>query len=697
MLFRPRSIAVVGTSRRPGTIGYQILENILRHGYQGVVYPVNPKAESVHSIRAYPSVTAIPGEVEMAVVVVPKEHVPGVVDECGEKGVKGLVVISAGFKEVGGEGVERERALVEQVRKYGMRLVGPNCMGLLNTEDGLSLNATFAPNMPPPGPLSFMSQSGALGVTILDYAAEYGIGIHHFASVGNKPDVSGNDLIEYWEDDPATRVILMYLENFGNPRRFTRIARRVTRKKPIVVVKSGRTGAGARAASSHTGALAGADIATDALLAQCGVLRAESVEELFDIAMALEEQPVPRGPRVAIVTNAGGPGIIIADALEALGLEVVELTAKTQARLREVLPAEAAVRNPVDMIASATSRTYEQALAMVLEDENVDAAVAAFVPPLGIRQVDVAESIVAARKRYPEKPLLAVLMGREGLPEGKAQLHEAGVPAYIFPESAARALSALYRYRKWLDRPVPEPTVFQADADRVEEILDGALAEGRSGLTEPEALAVLEAYGIPVVEHRLATSEDEAAEAALRMDGPVVLKVVSPQVVHKSDVGGVKVNLRSEGEVRTAYREILASVSDAVPEAQVQGILVTRFMERGRETIVGMSLDPGFGPVLMFGLGGIYVEALKDVTFRIQPVSEEDAREMVDGIRGRRLLEGIRGEPPVDREVLVETLQRVSQLVGDHHRIAELDINPFLAFPSGGVAVDARIRVRAGD
>jgi acetyl coenzyme A synthetase (ADP forming)-like protein len=695
-LFRPRSIAVVGTSRRPGTIGYQILENILRHGYQGVVYPVNPKATAVHSIRAYPSVTAIPEPVDLAVVVVPKEHVAAVVDECGEKGVQSLVVISAGFKEVGGEGVARERDLVERVRRHGMRLVGPNCMGILNTEAAVSMNATFAPNMPPPGPLSFMSQSGALGVTILDYAAEYGIGIHHFVSVGNKPDVSGNDLIEYWEDDPDTRVILMYIENFGNPRRFTRIARRVTRKKPIVVVKAGRTGAGARAASSHTGALAGADIAADALLAQCGVLRAQSVEELFDMAMALEEQPVPRGPRVAIVTNAGGPGIIIADAVESLGLEVAELTDASQERLRSVLPAEASVRNPVDMIASATSETYELALEIVMEDENVDAAVAAFVPPLGIRQVDVAQSIVTARDRHPGKPLLAVLMGREGLPEGKAELHEAGVPAYIFPESAARALWALYRYRQWLDRPVPEPTVFEVDRDAVTRILDRAQQEGRPGLLEPEGLAVFAAYGIPVVEHRWVHDEEEAVEATRAIGGPVVLKVVSPQVVHKSDVGGVRVNLRDEGEVRDAYRGILSSVRQAQPDADIRGVLVTRFLDRGRETIMGMSLDPGFGPVIMFGLGGIYVEALKDVSFRIQPVSEQDAREMVDGIRGRKLLDQVRGEPAVDRDTLVETLQRVSQLVGEHFRISELDINPFLAFPQGGVAADARIRIRPG-
>jgi len=697
VLFRPGSVAVVGTSRRPGTIGYQILDNLIRHGYAGVVYPVNPAAEAVHSIRAYPSVSAIPGPVELAVVVVPKEHVLSVARECGEKGVRGLVVISAGFKEVGPEGAAREAELMEVVRSYGMRLVGPNCMGLMNTDADVSLNATFAPTMPPRGPLSFMSQSGALGVTILDYAAELGVGIRQFVSVGNKPDVSGNDLIEYWEDDPGTRVILIYLENFGNPRRFTRIARRVTRKKPIVVVKSGRTGAGARAASSHTGALAGADLATDALLAQCGVLRAQSVEELFDIAMALEGQPVPRGGRVAIVTNAGGPGIIIADALEAAGLEVVELTQETQARLRAILPSEAAVRNPVDMIASATSETYRKALGIVLADPEVDAAVAAFVPPLGIRQVDVAQSIVAARRAGPDKPLLAVLMGREGLPEGKAELHEAGVPAYTFPESAARALAALHRYRLWLDRPVQEPEAMDLDDVRVETILDGAIAGGRDALSEPEALALLAACGIPVVDHVLARTVDEAVDAAAALGGRVVLKVVSPQVEHKTDVGGVRVGVEGADEVRAAWRDIHDRVGTAEPDAVIEGILVTRFMEGGRETILGMHLDPGFGPVLMFGLGGIYVEALRDVAFRIQPVSAQDAREMIRSIRGHRLLEGVRGEPPVDEDALVEAVQRLSRLVGRHHRIAELDINPFLAFPHGGVAVDARIRIARED
>jgi len=693
VLFRPESVAVVGASRSPGTIGYQIVDNLLRHDFRGVVYPVNPNARAVHSIPAYPSVSEVPGAVDLAVVVVPKEHVLAVAEECAEVGVKGMVVISAGFKEVGGEGVERERRLMELVRANGIRLVGPNCMGLLNTDPEVSLNATFAPTAPPAGPTSFMSQSGALGVTILDYAAEYGIGIRNFVSVGNKPDVSGNDLLEYWEEDEGTRVILMYLENFGNPRRFTRIARRVTQRKPVCVVKSGRTRAGARAASSHTGALSSVDVATEALLAQCGVLRADTVEELFDLAMAFGTLPLPGGNRVAIVTNAGGPGIIIADACEAGGLEVVELAAGTQEELRRALPAEASVRNPVDMIASATSESYRVALKLVLADPGVDAAIAAFVPPLGVRQTDVADAIVDAAESRPDVPLLAVLMGREGLPEGRADLQDAGVPAYIFPESAARALAAMNRYRKWRERPLSEPRSFDVDAGAVRSVLDRVRDEDRLQLTEPEAAEVLSAYGIPVVEHLVVTTAEAAAEAAGELGFPVAMKGVSPDVVHKSDAGAVVLEVEGAPEARAAFTRIREAVEAASVDGGFRGVLVAPMVSGGQETVVGMSTHPGFGPVLMFGLGGIYVEALRDVAFRVQPVSQDDAREMVRQIRAYPVLEGLRGEEGVDLELLVEVIQRVSQLVGTHHEIGELEMNPFLALPDGGVALDARIRL----
>jgi acetate---CoA ligase (ADP-forming) len=694
-ILRPRSIAVVGASRRPNTIGYQILENLVRHGFAGAVYPVNPTAAAVHSIRAYPSLEAIPDEVDLALLVVPKQHVVEAAEACGRKGVRGLVVISAGFAEIGGAGVERQRALVEVARRYGMRLVGPNCMGVLNTAPGVSMNATFAPTMPPAGPVAFMSQSGAMGVTILDYAAEYGIGISQFVSVGNKPDVSGNDLIRYWGDDERTGVILMYLENFGNPRRFTQIAREVTRRKPVVAVKSGRSGAGARAASSHTGALAGTDAATDALLRQCGVVRVDTVEEMFDLAMAFSHQPVPRGNRVAIVTNAGGPGIIIADACEANGLVVPELAEETRAFLAEHFPEEASLVNPVDMIASATAQSYRVAVEAVLRDPNVDAVVATFVPPLGVRQEDVAEAIVSVAAGEREKPVLAVLMGRQGLPQGLAELNEAGIPGYRFPESAVRALGAMYRYRRWLERPVGEVREFEVDREGVAAIIAAARAEGRAKLGETEVMRVLEGYGIPVAPYRVARSEAEAVEAARATGWPVVLKVLSNRIVHKSDVGGVEVGVEDEGALRAAFRRLTVDVPAraGIAAEEVEGVLVQAMVKGGKETIVGMTLDPQFGPVLMFGLGGIYVEALGDVVFGVQPVTDVDAREMVRSIRGIRLLEGIRGEPASDLGAIEETLQRVSLLVGHHEEIRELDVNPWIAFPEGGVAVDGRITV----
>ncbi len=689
--FAPDSIAVIGASRRPGTVGYQIVDNLVTHGFQGAVYPVNPKARAVHSFPAWRSVRDIPGPVDLAIVVVPKDLVLEVVEECGAKGVSAVVVISAGFREVGEEGARREAQLMDRIRAHGMRLVGPNCMGVLNTDPDVQMNATFAPTMPPAGPVSFLSQSGALGVTILDYAAEYGIGIRNFISVGNKPDVSGNDLLEHWETDPETRVILMYLETFGNPRRFTRIARRVARKKPIVVVKSGRTVAGARAASSHTGSLAGKDAAVDALLSQCGVMRADTVEELFDLAMAFGSLPLPRDNRVAIVTNAGGPGIIIADACESEGLEVAQFTPETLTELKGLFPEEASVQNPVDMIATATAESYRAALDVVMKDPGVDAAIAAFVPPLGVRQEDVAHAIVDVAQRHPETPVLAVLMGREGLPQGRQELRSAGVPAYIFPESAARALMALYTYGRWLERPVQAPRTFPADTDGARALLDRAEAENRSRLFEDEAYELLEAYGIPVVPHRLVQSADEAVAAAKELGFPLVLKVVSPQIVHKTEAGGVRLNLADEGQVRDGYEQLMADVTDYDTDAEIRGVLVAPFRDEGRELILGMSTDPSFGPVIMFGLGGIYVETFQDVAFRLPPVTEQEADELIRSIRSFPLLEGVRGEPGIQMAAVVDAIQRLSQLVQDHPRIREVDVNPFLATPDGAMALDARI------
>ena len=701
-ILRPKSIAIIGASRQPNTIGWQILDNLLRYDFQGPVYPVNPKASAIHSVPAYPTVGAIGRPVDMAVVTVPKEHVVAVATQCAAAGVQGLVVISAGFKEVGGEGIERERALLEVVRRAGMRMVGPNCMGVLNTAPDVRMNATFAPSMPPPGPVAFMSQSGAMGLSVLDYAHSLGIGFSSFVSAGNKADVSGNDCLEFWAEDARTTTVLMYLESFGNPARFVELSRDITKTKPICVVKSGRTGAGQRAAASHTGALAGTELATDAIIAQAGALRAQTVDELFDLAMAFSNQPVVEGNRVAIVTNAGGPGIIIADACEAHGLDVTKLAPETETRLRARLPEEASVRNPVDMIASARPESYEFALDCVLRDPNVDAAIAAFVPPLGIQTRDVAEAIVRINAQHPAKPMMAVLMGREGLPAGLAELHDANVPAYIFPESAARALGAMWRYRRGLRDAGGAPRAFPADDDAVTAILDTTLAAGTDKVSEPDALRILEAYGVPVTPWRFVLGAGAAAasavvEAARTLGGPVALKIVSPDIVHKSDVGGVALGLDDEGAVREAVGRMASLISPVGraggKAAGTAGLLVQAMAPKGRETIVGLTRIEGVGAMIMFGLGGVYVEVLRDVVLRLAPLLDRDARRMIRDVRMFPLLEGVRGEPARDLDALEEVLLRASQLAERHPRIAEMDINPLFALERGVVAVDARVRV----
>jgi len=727
-ILRPRSIAVVGASRQPNTIGWQIVDNLLRYGFQGAVYPVNPKAEFIHSIPAYPSVTAVGRPVDLAIIAVPKEQVVPAAQDCVAAGVRGLVVISAGFKEVGPAGVARERELTEALTGTGIRLVGPNCMGVLNTAQDVQMNATFASRMPPPGPVAFMSQSGAMGLSVLDYAASYGIGFSSFVSAGNKADVSGNDLLEYWEHDPSTTTVLMYLENFGNPSRFVELARRISRRKPICVVKSGRTGAGQRAAASHTGALAGTELATEAVIAQSGVIRAQTVEELFDLAMAFSNQPLPQGNRVAIVTNAGGPGIIIADACEANGLTVTGLTPETERTLQSRLPEEASTRNPVDMIATATPDSYEFALDCVLRDPNVDAAFAAFVPPLNVQTRDVAEAIVRVNARHPGKPLLAVLMGREGLPAGLEQLHDASVPGYIFPESAARALGAMWRYRQRQRDPEGTSRTFTVDDRSVAAILDRTSAQGGGKVPEPDALRILEAYGIPVTPWRFVPDEGDverlaagAANAAAALGFPVALKIVDPAVTHKTDVGGVALGLPDRTAVKEAAQAMIGrrspSFADPDPSATPSlarspdpwvpqavdppvrrhtpggGLIVQRMAPDGRETIIGLTRVPRVGAMVMFGLGGVYVEVLRDVQFRLAPLLDVDAGHMIDDVRMSGLLGAVRGQPARDRKALEETLLRVSQLAMRHPRIVEMDINPLFALAQGVVAVDARFQV----
>jgi acetate---CoA ligase (ADP-forming) len=695
-LFRPRTIAVVGASRRADSIGHEIVHNLVTDGFAGAVFPVNPKASSVCSIRAYPSVTDLPDALDVAVIAVPKERVIDVAEECGAAGAKGLIVISAGFREVGPGGAALEQELVAVVRRHGMRMVGPNCMGIVNADPAVSMNATFADAMPTFGHAGFVSQSGALGMSVLDYAREYGIGISQFISVGNKPDVSGNDVLTQWEHDPTIDVILMYVENFGNPTRFLEIAGRITKTKPIIVVKSGRSKAGARAASSHTGALAANDTAVEALLTQAGVLRASTIEELFDMALAFEVRSPPRSRRTAVLTNAGGPGILAADAMEACGLDLAELSPVTVDALRPLFPAEASIRNPLDMIASATPDGYRAALTALLGDPRIDAVVPIFVPPFGVRQEDVAEAIVGAA-RTSDKPVLAVLMGRAGLPHGRAELQRAHIPTYIFPESAARALLTLNRHVERVARPpAARARLDDIDRDAARAVLDRAAGDRRTQLSQTESLALLRAYGIPAVRGTLAASTDDAVHAADAIGYPVALKIVSPDVLHKTEVGGVRVGLGSACDVRAAYDEMRQRVAREMPHAHVDGVLVQEVITGGCETIVGMTRD-SFGPLIMFGLGGVLVEALHDVVFRIAPLGNADALAMMSSIRGAKLLDGVRGASPVDREAVASVIQRISALAIDFPGIAELDVNPLLARPNGVVALDARVSISSSN
>lgn len=698
-IFRPRSIAVIGASRDRTSIGREILHNLLEYEFQGTIFPVNPKAANIHSLKSYPEVGAVPDPVDLAVIVVPRDLVPGVVDQCGKAGVKGIVVITAGFKEVGGDGVRREQELLEKVRGYGMRMVGPNCMGVINTEPDVRMNATFAKAMPmtgnSAGQIGFISQSGALGEAILANARDLNLGISMFASTGNKADISGNDLLEYWEHDPAVSIVLMYLESFGNPSKFTQIARRITRRKPILAVKAGRSASGARAASTHTGAMAGLDVAVESLLSQCGVIRAASIEEMFVYAQTLSKQPVPAGPRIGIVTNAGGPGILAADACENLGLSLPDLAPASLEALRGVLPPEGTPANPVDLIASAGASRYEPAVRIALEDPNVDALLVIFVSPIMIDAHAVARAIVAAvaSADRPGKPVVSCFMGKVGWEEGIRELEGSGIPVYRFPEVAAEGLAAAVRYRGVLARVEGSPPTFQVDHDGAARILDAAVAEGRAALGLLEGRDLLEAYGIPFAPCRPVTSAAEAIAFGLEVGYPIVLKAAAAAVSHKTELGLVRVDLRNGDEAGTAYRELREQLDPLEAGAP---ILAQKMIRGGKEVILGAFQDPQFGPVGMFGLGGIYVEVLKDVAFRVLPITDREAAEMVRGIRGFPLLSGVRGEPAVDVPTLEGMLLRLSQLVTDHPRLEAIDINPFIVRSPGqpSQAVDVRARLR---
>jgi acetyl coenzyme A synthetase (ADP forming)-like protein len=697
VLFAPRSVAVIGATNRIGSVGQAVFANVFKHGYGGVVYPVNPKALSVMSVRAFPSVLDIPDEVDLSIIIVPSDLVPGVMEECGQKGIKAAIVITAGFKELGGAGADREQAVLAATRQNGIRLLGPNCLGIINTDPQVSLNGSFARLMPRTGNIALVSQSGAVGVAALEYAQGEKIGLSKFVSVGNKADLNENDFLAYLKDDPQTDVILFYLEDLSDPKRFFQLARQITgeagNKKPILAIKSGRTAAGARAASSHTGALAGSDQAYDALFAQCGVLRVESLEELFDYALAFSSQPIPQGNRVAIVTNAGGLGIMTTDAAVRYGLEIAEFDESTVARLKAGLPPAANIHNPVDVLGDAREDRYRVALEGVLADANVDGVIVISTPQLMTNLAAIASTVAEVAPAY-RKPTLVCQMALGEIEETLAIWSRAHLPHYHFPEEAARSMGAMARYATSIHRDRYEVRTFtEVDRDRVQAVLNRVKQAGRKYVLEPEAHAIFQAYGFPVAPFTWTHSEDEAVQAAETLGYPVAIKIVSPDVVHKFDVGGVKLNLASGDAIRQAYGDILATVAQAHPGAAIQGMLVQKMMPPGRETILGMSRDQLFGPLLMFGLGGTLVEVFRDVTFQLAPISEDWAMKMIQGLKGFQTLRGYRGLPPADLGAIAECLERLSQLALDFAELQELDMNPFTVFEEGqGAAVlDARI------
>lgn len=689
----PRSVAVIGASRQPDTVGGRIFANLSKGGFSGAVYPVNQQADEVQGTRAYHTIEAIPGPVDLAVVAVPAPHVVTVAEQCARKGVPALLVISAGFAETGAAGVARQGELMRVCRAAGMRLIGPNCLGLLNTDPAVRLNATFAPIPPPAGTVGFLSQSGALGLAMIDHAALRGLGLSSFVSVGNKADISGNDLLQYWEADSRTRVVLLYLESFGNPRKFARIARRVGRAKPIIAVKSGRSAAGSRAAASHTGALVAADVTVDALFRQAGVIRTDTLEQMLDVAMLVAHQPIPRGRRVAIITNAGGPAILAADAAEAEGLEVPVLTEATRTRLRAFLPAAATVTNPVDMIATATAPQYGEAIRVVADDPNIDALIAIFIPPLATQADDVARAIVgAARDLGSEKPILTVFMSARGGPD-VLRTSEPRIPVYAFPEDAAMALSRVTRYGEWLARPAEAPSRIEARRDEAAAVVARALGRGDGWLPPEDVATLLACYGLPVVEQRVVRDPAEAALAAAAIDGPVALKAIAPGVLHKTEAGAVRLDLRGANAVRQAAEEMVAGL--AAQGHPPTGFIVQRMAPKGVELLVGVVHDPSFGPVIACGAGGTLVEVLGDVAVRLVPLGRADAADMVRSLRTYRLLTGFRGAPPCDIAAVEDIVLRVSALAEDLPEVAELDCNPVIVTAHGALVVDARIRLGA--
>ena len=699
-IFAPETIAVIGASTTKGKVGHDIFANILAGGYKGTLYPVNPKAKSVLSVKCYTRISAIPDPIDLAMIILPPQRALASVKECIAKGVKGVVIVSAGFKEVGGQGAEIEIQIKELCREANVRLVGPNCLGVINPSPKVSLNASFSARMPTPGNVSFISQSGALCTAVLDYAADKGFGFSKFISIGNKADVDELDLLRYYHKDPDTDVVMIYMEELSRPAaEFISEVREMTsgtHPTHVIAIKSGSSDAGAAAAASHTGALAGSDVMYDGLFTMSGILRCKTVNQLFDYAQAFAANKYPTGDRVAIVTNAGGPGIIATDMSEQSGLKLAEFSPETVKELKKYLPATANFHNPVDVIGDAASDRYENTLATVLGDRGVDAVLIILTPQSMTDAIGTATAIVKIAKNSI-KPILCAFMGVVDVSDGVKLLQEHKVPVYQFPESAARSLGALREGMKWLFRKILPQYELEYDRKRAGEIIQGYLDDGRYVLGELDGNEILKCYGFNTIPMALAKTEDEAVKIAGEIGYPVVMKIVSPQILHKSDAGGVKVGIKEEAGVLQAFQEIMAGAENYNPDAILDGVLVQKMAPAGKEVILGVSKDPVFGHAVMFGLGGLFVEVYKDVAFRLPPMGRNVARRMVKSIRGYPILKGVRGQGPSDVEAIEKNIVSLRALVDDHPVIGELDINPLFVHPEGEGTTVADIIIRLDD
>lgn len=678
-LLCPNTVAIIGASRSPGKVGHAVVANLLASGFKGTIVPVNPQATEVLGLRCYPSLEAYGQSVDLAVIVVPPPAVKDALESAIRAGAKAVVVITAGFKEVGPEGAAMERELVERCSAAGVRLMGPNCLGVMNLHH--RMNATFAAALPPAGPISVISQSGALCVAILDWAVKEKLGLSKVLSIGNKADLNEADFLEALAGDKETRVIVSYLENITDGNKFLQVAEAAASIKPVIVLKVGITQAGAKAASSHTGSLAGADMAYGAAFKRAGVIRAEHFEELFDYARAFAAQPLPRGNRVVVITNAGGPGIMAADAAELRGLRMVPPSESIRQQLRQALPAAAAVGNPVDVIGDADPDRYLRAFQLVQEDETVDAIIVLVTPQNMTRPTELARRLIEAHRGV--KPVLAAFMGGREVATAQELLVSAGIPNYPSPERAVAALKAMCDYAAWRNRPPRVVARIAVNRRRVNRVLQWHVRSGSRQVGEVEAKEILRAYDFNVLPGQLARTADEAVDIAERIGYPVVLKISSPDIIHKSDFGGVRINLATAEQVRDAFDLMMVRIQRRAPRAHVRGAYVEKMGPRGREVILGMTRDPNFGPLLMFGLGGIFVEVMKDVTFYLAPITQDEAMQMLKSTRSYALLEGARGQEPVDLEAIASALQRISQLATDYPQIQELDINPFVVGPVG--------------